>query len=156
VPSPYNTHDPTLGRASLVEPVFMNTVATSCAGISVYIDRITARSSTISPSFGKTSLTSMPERPFFENLNGDAYATPSVPGIVFPSYCASDGFGSHVSTCDGAPCAKICTTCFAFTGNCGDFGISVATDSIAFAFVPINSSPSNVARLNAPKPIPAR
>jgi len=53
-----------LGRARRVEPVFMNTVATSWAGMSVYIERITARSSTISPSLGKTSLTSMPDLPF--------------------------------------------------------------------------------------------
>src|SRR6267142_3772798 len=95
VPKPYRTHDPMLGRANLVEPVFMKTVATSCAGISVYIERITARSSTNSPSFGNTSLTSMPDLPFFENLNGDAIATPSCPGIALPLYRVSDGFGSQ-------------------------------------------------------------
>src|SRR5258708_33647031 len=96
-----------LGREKRVEPVFINTVATSCAGMSVYIERITARSSTISPSFGKTSLTSMPDLPCGENLNGEAKATPSDPGMGLPSYCARDGLGSHVSTWEGAPWAKM-------------------------------------------------
>ena len=38
-------------------------LATSCAGMSVYIERMIAMSSTCSPSFGKTSLTSMPDLP---------------------------------------------------------------------------------------------
>src|SRR3979409_581159 len=84
VPSPYNTHEPKLGRENRVDPVFMKTVATSCAGISVYIERITVRSSTSSPSLGKTSLTSIPDFPFFSNLKGEAMATPSMPGIDFP------------------------------------------------------------------------
>ncbi len=87
-----------LGRASRVLPVFMKTVATSWAGMSVYIERITARSSTNSPNFGNTSLTSMPERPFFSNLNGEAIATPSEPGIGLPLQAASAGLGSQVST----------------------------------------------------------
>src|SRR5580700_11774585 len=102
VPNPYNTHDPRLGRTNRVEPVFMNSVATSCAGMSVYIERITAMSSTNPARLGKTSLTSMPDLPCGANLKGDAIATPSMPGIGLPSYWASDGFGSQVSTCDGA------------------------------------------------------
>src|SRR6266852_3420679 len=125
-----------LGRASRVDPVFMNTVATSCAGMSVYIERITVRSSTISPNFGNTSLTSIPDWPCFENLNGDAIATPSDPGIDFPSYCANAGLGSQVSTCDGAPCANMCTTCFAFTGKCGARGAKEPPDSAALAALP--------------------
>ena len=37
----------------------------------------------ISPSFGKTSLTSMPDLPCLANLKGDAMATPSWPGNAF-------------------------------------------------------------------------
>src|ERR1051326_2267439 len=123
-----------LGRASLVEPVFMKTVATSCAGMSVYIERMTVRSSTSSPSLGKTSLTSMPDRPFFENLNGEPKAVPSWPGIVLPSYCVRAGLGSQVSTWEGAPWAKMWTTCLALAGNWGDFGVSVGTCSTPNAF----------------------
>ena len=62
------------------EPVFIMTVATSCAGMSVCIERITARSSTCAAIAENTSLTSMPDFPYFANLNGDAIATPLRPG----------------------------------------------------------------------------
>ena len=39
----------------------------------------------------------MPDLPFGANLNGDAIATPSDPGMVWPSYLASAGLGSQVS-----------------------------------------------------------
>ena len=61
------------------EPVFIMTVATSCAGMSVHIERMTAMSSTCSPIFGNTSLSSMPDWPFFANVNGDRIATPLIP-----------------------------------------------------------------------------
>ena len=64
----------------------MKRCATSCAGMSVHIERMIAMSSTHSPSFGKTSLTSMPALPIFVNLNGDGYASPSCPGIVLSAY----------------------------------------------------------------------
>jgi hypothetical protein len=65
-------------------PVFIITVTTSCAGMSVWIDRITASSSTCSAIAGNTSLTSIPDCPCFVNLNGDAIATPRVRGRTLP------------------------------------------------------------------------
>src|SRR5688572_24156588 len=122
VPKPYSTHEPRLGRAWRVEPVFMKIVATSWAGMSVWHERTMQRSSTSSPSLGKTSLTSMPDLPFFSNLNGEAIATPSEPGMDLPSYLASDGLGSQVSICEGAPWAKMWTTCLALAGEWGARG----------------------------------
>ena len=54
----------------------MKRCATSCAGMSVHIERMIAISSTCSPSFGKTELTGMPDLPIGVNLNGDPNATP--------------------------------------------------------------------------------
>src|SRR5437868_14088900 len=88
-----------------------------------------AMSSTCSASFENTSLTSIPDLPWRLNLNGDAYATPPTPGMDLPLCCASAGFGSHVSTCDGAPCANMCTMCFALAGQCGFFGRVELSDS---------------------------
>src|SRR5713101_4050717 len=156
-PNPYSTQEPMLGRASLVEPVFMKTVATSCAGMSVYIERMTARSSTSSPNFGKTSLTSIPDLPLRANLNGEAIATPPMPGSSWPSYLASIGFGSKVSTCEGAPWAKMWTTRLALAGKCGDLGASAERGSASWTgAAPRQSSAKRVARPNAPNPIPAR
>ena len=70
VPRPYVTHEPMLGLVMRSEPVFMNTVATSWAGMSVYIERITAMSSICLPIFGNSSLTSMPDWPIGVNLKG--------------------------------------------------------------------------------------
>ncbi len=46
----------------------MKRCATSCAGISVHMERMIAMLSIISPSFGNTSLTSMPDLPILLNL----------------------------------------------------------------------------------------
>ena len=116
---------------------------------------MTARSSTISPICGKTSLTSMPALPRFVNLNGDPYPTPFMLGISLPSIRVSAGFGSQVSTCDGAPWAKTWTTCLALAGNGGTLGSSVASAS-ACAILDNRPSPNSAARLKAPKPMPAR
>ena len=89
------------------EPVFMKTCAMSCAGTSVYIERMMARSSTCLAIAGKTSLTSTPDCPCLVNLNGDANATPLRPGSAWPCVFVSAGLGSQVSTCDGAPAAKM-------------------------------------------------
>ena len=96
-----------LGFAIRSDPVFMNTVATSCAGMSVYIERMIAMSSTCSPNFENTSLTSMPDWPCLVNLNGEGIATPLRSGRDLSAYLASAGLGSHVSTCEGAPWAKM-------------------------------------------------
>src|SRR6185295_7805540 len=156
VPSPYTTHDPRLGLAVRSEPVFIMTVATACSGTSVYIDRMIAISSMCSPSFGNTSLTSMPDRPCFVNLNGDCIATPPMPGIGCPSYLASEGFGSHVSTCDGAPCAKMWMTLLALPTRGGRRGAKGDKDPAAWASAGDIISGINAARLNAPNPMPDR
>src|SRR4051812_3994682 len=156
VPRPYTSHEPIEGFGSCSDPVVMKRCATSCAGISVHIERMIAMSSMHLARFGNTSETSTPDLPDLVNLKGDPNARPSWPGIVLPSYCESTGFGSHVSTCDGAPSAKMWITCFAFTGKCGDFGAS------GLRFVPTAASASNAlmpksdARLRAPKPMPVR
>src|SRR5471032_756405 len=111
-----------LGFAMRSEPVFMNTVATSCAGMSVHIERTIARSSACAAVFAKRSLISRPDWPYFWNLNGEPIAVP--PSIDLPFILFNAGFGSHVSTCDGAPCAKMWMMAFAFAGNIGGFGAS--------------------------------
>src|SRR5262245_60398882 len=103
LPSPYRTQEPILGLTERSDPVFMNNCATSCAGMSVCIDRMTARSSTCFAIAENTSLTSIPDWPYLENLNGDAIATPFSPGNDLPLAFVSSGLGSQVSTCDGAP-----------------------------------------------------
>jgi hypothetical protein len=86
VPRPYTTHEPMLGLTIRSEPVFMNTVATSWAGMSVYIERTTAMSSTCWPIPGKSSLTSVPDLPIGVNLNGepigDAAVADRLPSIL--------------------------------------------------------------------------
>src|SRR5690349_1715534 len=100
----------------------MNRDAGSWAGTSVHIERMMHMSSTHSPSFENTSLTSMPDFPYLLNLNGEGKATPVRPGKVLSSNFASVGFGSNVSTCDGAPPAKMWITCCALAGNGGSLG----------------------------------
>ena len=61
-----------LGFGNCSEPVFMKRCATSCAGMSVHMERMIAMSSMHSASFGKTSLTSTPDLPLFLKLEGRA------------------------------------------------------------------------------------
>ena len=70
-------------------------------------------SSTHSPSFGKTSLTSMPGLARFVNLNGEGTPGRSCPAERLSAYFSSAGLGSNVSTCDGPPPAKMWMTAFA-------------------------------------------
>src|SRR5688572_3742094 len=100
----------------------MNRLAGSWAGTSVHIDRTTHISSTRSARCGNTSLTSMPDLPYFLNSNGDGYARPVRPGNAESSYFASDGLGSKVSTCDGPPPAKMWMTRLALAGKWGFLG----------------------------------
>ena len=150
-----------LGRDSRSDPVFMKTVATSCAGMSVHIERMTAISSTWLPRLGKTSLTSIPDLPFFSNLNGEAIPMPPS-GRVFPSIRVNVGFGSQVSTCEGAPWAKTWITALALAGKCGARGASgfpaaAAAASTAWGAAPRSSAGLNIdARLSAPSPRPKR
>ena len=148
-----------LGFTIRSEPVFMNTVATSWAGMSVYIERMTAMSSTCSPMPGKISLTGIPDLPIGLNLKGEPIATPLSP-IVFPSIRTSSGFGSHVSMCDGAPCAKMWMTDLAVAGSGGALGargLAEADSPCAASSAPSMSRGSSIAASpSAPIPIPTR
>src|SRR3954469_5830045 len=119
VPRPETTHEPSDGLASWSEPVCMNFDAGSCAGTSVHIERTTHMSSTHSPSIGNTSLTSTPDCPHFLKSNGDGNARPVRPGSVLSSKRSSVGLGSNVSTCDGAPPAKMWITRLALPAKWG-------------------------------------
>src|SRR3954470_3026188 len=96
-----------LGLGSCNEPVFMKRLPTSGGGQCVHRVRMTAISSTCSPSLFQISEISRPDLPRFGNLNGEPKARPSWPGIVLPSNLTNSGLGSNVSTCDGAPEAKM-------------------------------------------------
>jgi hypothetical protein len=110
-----------LGFTMRREPVFMNTVATSWAGMSVYMELITAMSSTWAPTLVKSSLTGIPDRPIGVNLKGEPIATPPSASVL-PSIRRSSGLGSQVSMWDGAPWAKIWMTVFAFAAKWGGLG----------------------------------
>jgi hypothetical protein len=137
----------------------MNTVATSWAGMSVYMERTTAMSSTCWPIPGKSSLTSIPDRPMGVNLNGEPMATPLSP-IVLPSIRTSSGFGSQVSMCDGAPWAKMWMTALAVAGRGGGRGargLPPGEGPVAAAGPQTRSAGSSiVASPRAPRPMPTR
>ena len=109
MPNPYSTHEPTLGRTSR-EPVFIMIVATSCAGMSVYIERTTHRSSTSSPNCGKTSLTSMPDLPLGRELerrpHGHAVHAGQRLAVVFASATAWDPRCPRATARPGRKCAR--------------------------------------------------
>jgi len=147
-----------LGFVIRSEPVFMNTVATSCAGMSVYMERMTAMSSTCWPIPGKSSLTWVPLRPMGVNLKGEPIATPLSP-IGRPSIRTSSGLGSQVSMCEGAPCAKIWITALAVAGSGGALGArGLEEGEKPSGSAPEKSSAGSnrVARLRAPRPMPTR
>src|SRR5688500_12653111 len=132
-----------LGFGTRMEPVFMNTVATSCAGMSVYIERMTARSSAWAAVLAKTSLTSKPLWPYFEKLNGEPSAI-SLPPIVFPFIRVRAGFGSHVSMWDGAPEAKIWMTDLALPGKWEGRGVSGPIVVLGPGWAAIRSAGSSI------------
>ncbi len=95
------------------------------------MERMTAMSSTHSPTWEKISLTSIPLWPYFLNLNGDGKAAPVLRsvrrfsrGSGWPAYLARSGLGSKVSRCDGPPLAKMWSTRFALAAKCGARGVS--------------------------------
>src|ERR1700733_3011713 len=88
--------------------------------MSTYIDRIMQRSSATEPTFGQSSLKSMPLWPYFLNLNGDFIKLPTrkkltgvEPGVGSPSYLSTIGLGSNESMCDTPPFIKRKMTCLA-------------------------------------------
>src|SRR5213075_961723 len=83
--------------------------------------------------------------------------------MALPSYWARTGFGSQVSTCDGAPWAKMWTTCRARAGRGGCLGRSgeAMAPSAASAPAPAAAatgrfSAKSVANPKPPKPKPIR
>src|SRR5436190_15927924 len=151
-----------LGRVCRASPQFMRKMQESWSGLSVFIDRMTQRSSTHSARWGKISLTSMPLRPCFRNAKGDGKTAPKLPGrgcsmdISRPAYFASAGLGSNVSICPGPPLAKSWSTRRAFGakwGRRGSSGFRTAA-SCPSASDPALASRSAIA--SAPNPTPAR
>src|SRR5437867_2907231 len=113
VPSPYVTHDPTLGRLIWASPQFISINDGSWFGSSACIERITQMSSMLSATRGNNSLTSRPLWPYFLNLNGEGNAAPVLRsvgrlpvGSGLLAYLSSAGLGSKVSTWDGPPLRK--------------------------------------------------
>ena len=63
-PSPYTTHEPTLGRTKFCEPVWKQSMALEWLLESVYIDRTKHRSSACCPKPGNKLLISSPLSPY--------------------------------------------------------------------------------------------
>src|SRR6266478_6723295 len=102
-----------LGRVNVFEPVCNWSNAPPCATLSPTTERTTHMSSMHEPTCGNRSLTSMPLCPYGRNAHGDFINPPIFPsanvsgrlkGSGFPSYLASEGLGSNVSTLEGPPC----------------------------------------------------
>src|SRR5262245_10755796 len=66
-PRPYQIHEPIDGRPLIVVPVFMNVCAGSWLIASVFIERITHKSSATSAKCGKIDDSSRPDLPHFLN-----------------------------------------------------------------------------------------
>src|SRR5262245_44461453 len=126
VPSPYVTHEPTLGRTIRGSPQFISISAGSWLGRLVTIERITAMSSMHDPTCENRSLTSIPLCPYLRKPNGDGSAAPVLlsvrrleAGKLRPAYRARSGLGSKVSTWDGPPFMNRWITCLALAGRGG-------------------------------------
>src|SRR5215469_1568724 len=98
------------GRPGSFSPLFSRKSEGSWLGRSVYIERMTHRSSAQAPNFGKISLISIPLCPYFLNENGDFSRLPVLRSVLrfpvgtgLPLYSSSFGLGSNVSTCEGPP-----------------------------------------------------
>ena len=97
-----------------------------------FIERIRQMSSATVPSWGRSSLSSMPHLPCRENFQnepktlGDAWATLSYlrlsPGNFWPCHFVSIGLGSKRSICDGPPIMKSEIIAFALAGRGGRLG----------------------------------
>src|ERR1700730_12511081 len=95
--------------------------------LSATIERITHRSSTQVATFGKRSLTAIPDRPCCLNLKGDFKRLPVFVrtslgvsnGGGLPLSRSSNGFGSKRSTCEGPHDMKRKMMRLTFAGYCG-------------------------------------
>src|ERR1700741_4510243 len=99
-----------LARICRASPQFINSSDGSLFGPYADIRRLEQKALMFSGACGKRSLTGMPQRPYFLNLNGDANAAPVLRsvgkfsiGSNLPAYLSSAGLGSNVSTCEGPP-----------------------------------------------------
>src|SRR5580658_10332036 len=81
-------------------------------------------------------------------------ATPRSP-MGWPSCLTSAGLGSQVSTCEGAPAAKMWMTRLALAGKGGILGASGERPTLVSA-AKRESSRSKEVRPKAPKPMPRR
>src|SRR5687768_3731539 len=79
--------------------------------------------------------------------------------MLLSLYLVNSGFGSHVSTCEGPPEAKIWMTDLALTLKCDALGTRGDKDLAAPAGAAMASyglMPNTEARLTAPKTMPVR
>src|SRR6476620_8348011 len=103
LPNPYVSHEPRHGRENACSPVFICRHAPLWLILSATIERILQRSSTHPATFGNSSLTSMPDCPCRENLNGEPSRLPVfvrssdgfANGSGFPVSAVRRGFGSN-------------------------------------------------------------
>src|SRR5271166_6332956 len=85
-------------------------------------------SSTCLARFGKISLTSIPDCPYFLKPYGEGRAAPVLrsvgrwSGMTCPAYFCRAGFGSNVSTWEGPPFMNRKMTRLAFAGKGGFLG----------------------------------
>ncbi len=115
VPSPYDSHEPMLGRPSRAEPVWTNNCAGAWLNWSVYIERTTAMSSATVARCGRMSDITWPDSPRGANRCGEpssmgfplrnANCCPRTyeSGQAWPSSWLSRGLWSNMSSVDGAP-----------------------------------------------------
>src|SRR5689334_4634903 len=132
-----------LGRLKACSPVFIWSAAPLWLMLSATIERITQSLSACSERFGQTSLISRPDWPRLLNLNGEGSRLPVAVrislglsnGSGWPACLASDGLGSHRSTCDGPPDMNRKITRLALAAYIGRRGASGLEAAVASAAV---------------------
>jgi hypothetical protein len=82
VPSPYVSHDPSDGRPGWMWPVFIINRDGSWFGMSVCIELMTQMSSATEPTWGKSSLTWIPDAPWCLNSKGDLMSAPVLRSVL--------------------------------------------------------------------------
>src|SRR5436190_11876099 len=119
--------------------------------MSVYIERMKQMSSTHSPTYGNSSLTSIPALPYFLNVKGERISAPVLrsvatlpPGRGWPWNLSSIGLGSKLSTCDRPPFMNRKMTCLARAGWWRP-GVWAARS---------RDRPTRLAKASMPKPFP--
>ena len=128
------------------------------------MDRITHRSSANRATWGNNSLTGSPDSPHRLNLNGDGIKPPvlfsvvrlTVPAGRWPANWARAGFGSNVSTCDGAPFIQRWMMCLALAAKWGRLtasGLFEEELSKAAARTFVAGFPHTAANPNTPIPL---